>query len=109
MTVKSKRGRRRYILFTIAADIDRNRLIDIINQSGSSLYVTSCGNSTAIIRCAPEEVDSTIEKMMELVPGSISICTSGTIKTLREKYPDIPRKEPRHKRNARGRIGGNGQ
>lgn len=92
MVVKSKRGRRRYIAFMVSPSMDKGTLINGLNSACSeneSVYVVQCQNERAIIRCPPEMVERSIELMGEVDPCSVSMLTSGTLKTLRGKYPEL--------------------
>ena len=85
--IKSERGRRRYIAFSVPSNIGRNDLIKEFGENGP--YVVQCGSGFAIIRCAPKDVDGTIARMNAVCPGSLSLMASGTLKALRTKIPEL--------------------
>lgn len=100
MVVKEKRGRRRYIVFEVSKGIDKSSLIYKANNAcrlGESLYVVQCDAGKAIIRCSPDQRDRSIEIMGTADPGSTPLLTSGTLRTLREKFPEL--KVPARKRH----------
>jgi hypothetical protein len=91
MVVKEKRGRRRYVVFMVAPSIDRGSLIARLKRTcgENAPYVVQCGSGWAVVRCAPGDVEDVTENMSAADPSSVSICTSGTLKTLRERYPEL--------------------
>jgi RNase P/RNase MRP subunit POP5 len=95
MTVKEKRGRRRYIAFTVRSDLTKEGLISLLRSVRSPLYIIQCSGGWAIVRCAPEDVDGTIAIMREAEPSSVSLRTSGTLRTLRERYPKLNELRPK--------------
>lgn len=99
MTVKEKRGRRRYMVFKVSPGIDKGALIRKANSvcgEGESLYVVQCESGMAIARCSPEQRERCIELMLAADPGCVPMLTSGTLRTLREKFPEL--KVPSKKR-----------
>ncbi|MCQ2056031.1 MAG: hypothetical protein MJY64_00955 [archaeon] len=52
-------------------------------------YVVQCSNGWAIVECRPEEVKKTVLVMSMIDPFSVSLLTSGTIISLRRKYPNL--------------------
>jgi hypothetical protein len=98
VVVKSKRGRRRYVLFAISSGITKpsliGRLKNNVSEGREPPYVVQCIPGMAIIRCAPEEKDDLISLMERTDRNAESILTSGTLRTIREKYPElkVPRK-----------------
>ena len=91
MAVKSKRGRIRYIAFDVPMDLRKDVLIREINSIGSdiSLYVVQCTSGKAMVRCAPENREEAIRIMSQVNPSFVSLMTSGTIRTIRERYPEL--------------------
>lgn len=90
MTVKEKRGRRRYIAFTVPEGIGKPALIHQLREcTDEAPYVVQCGHGLAVVRCAPKECIQTIEVMKLACPSSASLMTSGTIKALRSKVPGL--------------------
>jgi hypothetical protein len=93
MTVKSKRGRRRYIAFTVSCNLEnRESLISRIAETsgnGRSAHVIQCGSGMAIARCAPDDREPTIDILRQADPSSEPLLTSGTLRTLRDKYPEL--------------------
>jgi len=98
--VKSVRGRRRYVALRVPADLRRDGLVKALEPvSGSvpSLKVITCGEGWAVVRCSPAEVESAISAVTGAFPGSEPVLTSGTLKTLRDRYPElrVPRRRKR--------------
>lgn len=82
MTVKEKRGRRRYVAFAVPEGLAKHELIGMLVRHGNP-YVVQCGLGFAVLRCAPSETEHTTEAMASL--GFASLMTSGTLKALRSK------------------------
>ena len=99
MAVKEKRGRRRYVAFTVREDLRKETLISALRRLGDDPpYVVQCGEGWAILRCSPEDVDDTISQMKDADPSSVSLRTSGTLRTLRGMYSELERLRPPKKR-----------
>jgi RNase P/RNase MRP subunit POP5 len=95
MVVKEKRGRRRYIAFTVSPGLTRDSLIHLLKErSGGLPYVVQCGEGWAIVRCSPKEIDISVSAMNLADPSSVSLRTSGTLATLRDRYPELKRLRP---------------
>jgi RNase P/RNase MRP subunit POP5 len=95
MTVKEKRGRRRYIAFTVRPELTRDGLIASLRTVRASPYVVQCSEGWAIVRCSPRDVEGTIAVMREAEPSSVSLRTSGTLSALRERYPRLKELRPK--------------
>jgi len=92
LVVKSERGRRRYIVFEVSPNITKESLIRTTNsicKNEESLYIIQCNSSRAIIRCSPDQIGRSIEIMNIADSYSRSILMSGTLKTLRDRYPEL--------------------
>ena len=99
MTVKSKRGRRRYIVFKMPLDADRTSLSRAIPNL-PQVKVIHCDEGMAVVRCSPEGRDEIISSIEEKFPDSKSLKTSGTLKTLRDQYGPLgKRRKPSRKKN----------
>mgnify|MGYP006980732572 CR=1 FL=1 len=85
MTVKSLRGRRRYIMFAVTEDVDRRGLEGIL-YGLAQIRIIHCDEGMAVIRCTPGDREEVISRIVLRYPGSGSLKTSGTLKTLREIY-----------------------
>ena len=95
MTVKEKRGRRRYVVFTVSAGLTKDALIGALrNVCGDPPYVVQCAGGWAVVRCSPADVDRVIEKMGLADASSVSLRTSGTLASLYGRYPDLKRSRP---------------
>jgi len=95
LTVKEKRGRRRYIAFTVRADLRKEALIRALkDNSADPPYVIQCAEGWAIVRCSPDTADATISAVREADPSSVPLRTSGTLATLRDRYPELKRLRP---------------
>ena len=97
MTVKCERGRRRYIVFEMTGDVDRHAIVRVIPDL-PQLRVIYCGEGMAVVRCAPEGRDEVIPAVELHFPGSRSLRTSGTLKSLRDRYGPLG-KRPKPSRN----------
>jgi hypothetical protein len=99
MTVKEKTGRRRYIAFTVDPSFSKETLIFALRKvCDGPPYVIQCGEGWCIIRCLPKDADASVAAMSDADPSSLSLRTSGTLHTLREKYPELKRLRPPKKR-----------
>lgn len=95
MVVKSRRGRRRYIVFTADESMVRDDMSTIVDSFGiPSVKLITCGKGKAVIRCDPGHRDELIAAYSIALPEHHSIKTSGTLRTLRDDDPSIrvPRK-----------------
>jgi len=100
MVVKANRGRRRYIVFTVPEGTGRNDVLESLgslNEEMPDLRVITSFGGKAIIRCNPAAKDAVTAKMAESFPGSESLITSGTLRKVREIYPElkVPQKKKR--------------
>lgn len=95
MVVKSERGRRRYILFKMTSELERETVIRRANRTsdGEAPYIVQCEKNMMIARCSPDSMERTIEIVSRIDPGSSSIITSGTLKSIRDKYPEMKKKQ----------------
>ncbi|MBO5654188.1 MAG: hypothetical protein J6V08_02650 [Candidatus Methanomethylophilaceae archaeon] len=100
MVVKSKRGRRRYIAFTVDESLTKETLIARFRTSKVPFEprVIQCSEGWCIIRCEPKEREDAISIMKAVDPKSVSLRTSGTVITLRNRYPELMRLRPPPKR-----------
>ncbi len=100
MVVKSVRGRRRYIVFTTPPDAGRNTVLDGLSELAETmpdLRVITCFGGKAVIRCSPSEIEEVHVAMHRAFPGTESLITSGTLRKVREIYPElkVPQKKKR--------------
>jgi RNase P/RNase MRP subunit POP5 len=91
MVVKSKRGRVRYIAFDVPGDLKKEALIKNLRSIASEAppYVIQCAFGKAIMRCAPKDREETVRIMSRIDPSCISLMTSGTIRKIRDRYPEL--------------------
>lgn len=97
MVVKSERGRRRYVAFTVNESLTKETLISKLRSfvpPEEAPYVIQCASGWAIIRCAPKEHEDTVALMKRADPSSESVMTSGTLRTLRARYPILESTRP---------------
>lgn len=114
MTVKNKVGRRRYIAFRIENPshrfFSRSEVISALNSTASArrikaplLTVFDAQHSLGIVRVRHTEKEKAIELLntIKKIGGRevkvVTLRTSGTIKTLRERY-NLPASKRRKKR-----------
>ena len=96
MVVKSKRGRRRYIAFTVDPELTAEALTGKLKAfcPDSTPKVIQCAKGWCILRCSPQERERTVGLMSQIYPGSKSLRTSGTLITLRRRYPVLQETRP---------------
>jgi len=94
MTVKEKRGRRRYVAFTVDRGLTRDLLMRSLKAFPDAPYVVQCSEGWAVVRCSPDEIDNAVAAMRTADPSSVSLRTSGTLATLRDRYPELQRLRP---------------
>lgn len=100
MTVKSKRGRRRYTAFEVPEGTDRQGMEAAVSGIRSAKVIT-CGGGRAVVRTLPSDRDALADAVSAAFPGSRSTDCSGTLRALRARDPelDVPRR--RHRRSGR--------
>lgn len=96
--VKDKRGRRRYIAFSLTqgGPVTKSGLISMLREASRERgigepRVMQFDGGRGIVRCAHTFKDETIEILKVLGEGRgdfqiMTLSTSGTLKKLREKY-----------------------
>jgi len=103
MTVKEKRGRRRYVYFETADGAFRSHedmLQSVINASAAagvrSIKLIQFDGKRGIVRCALTELDILLDTVNADTRPFRTLSTSGTVRTLRERFfPDQLQKRPR--------------
>lgn len=103
MVVKSERGRRRYIVFSApesATRADVEAVVEAISPRPPMLKTITCSKGLAVVRVGPEGRDALCDAMGG--HGYTSLMTSGTLRTIRDRYPDtrVPQKRKRRGRTA---------
>ncbi len=95
MTVKARRGRRRYVAFDVSPGTTAETLSKALPKR---FKVMQCAGGMAIVRCS-DDVEECISAVLGADPGAASRRTSGTIRTLRDRYrilrENAPPKPPR--------------
>jgi RNase P/RNase MRP subunit POP5 len=91
MVVKAKRGRRRYIAFETAEDSDAETVSHEIISSAVRLGVRApkliqFEGRRGIVRSLEPEKEATLELIGSATLPMRTLRTSGTLKTLRERY-----------------------
>jgi len=91
MVVKSKRGRRRYVVFEVSPNLRRETLIKGLGsvKGEHPPQVIQLDHGMAVIRCTPDSREETILAVSRIDPGSVSLVTSGTLRKIRELYPAL--------------------
>ena len=100
MVVKAVRGRRRYIVYTVPAEAGRTEVLSALEkltESMPDIRVITSFEGKAIVRCSPQEIEQVSAAMKAYFPGSESLITSGTLRKIREVYPElkVPQKKKR--------------
>lgn len=93
MTVKSERGRRRYVAFATDPELTKESVVHNI-PGGKRFNVIQCAEGMAVVRCAPSDIDECIAAVGRIDPASEALSVSGTIRTLRDRYPVLKRTAP---------------
>lgn len=101
MVVKAKRGRRRYIAFTVDEGMSRSTLISRLQSLAGedAPYVVQCAEGWAIVRTDPKGCDTAIGFMKNADPSCASLSASGTLRTLRQRYPRLQETKPPSKKH----------
>ncbi|MBQ7404979.1 MAG: hypothetical protein IJV90_00995 [Candidatus Methanomethylophilaceae archaeon] len=100
MVVKSIRGRRRYLACTVPSGTNRDEVIALFEESASEipqLKVITSFKGEAVIRCSPGHEETVVEVLRSRWPESESVLSSGTLRALRDKRPEL-KVQRRHKR-----------
>ncbi len=92
MTVKAERGRRRYIAFDVSPGITSESLSRGLPRN--RFRVIQCAGGMAIVRCPDGETEECIAAVRNADPGSVSRRTSGTLRTLRDRYSVLRENAP---------------
>lgn len=103
MTVKSKRGRRRYTAFEVPSGTDRHAAEAAVSRVGSAKVIT-CGRGYAVVRSLPEDRRILEETMSAEIAGSTAFDCSGTLRALRTRHPQLNAPRKRRKRSCTGRA-----
>lgn len=99
MTVKSERGRRRYVAFVTDPELTKEAVVHRI-PGGKRFNVIQYAEGMAIVRCAPEEIDECVASVRQVDPFSEVLTVSGTLRTLRDRYPLLKKTAPPKPRRA---------
>lgn len=91
MTVKSKRGRRRYVAFRVSPQLTASSLAAGLPRQ---FRVIQCAEGMAVVRCEPDTREGCIAAVLRADPGAEAVRTSGTLRTLRERYSVLKRNAP---------------
>ena len=91
MVVKEKRGRRRYIAFETSESMDAETVSREIISSAVRLgarppKLIQFEGRRGIVRCLEPEMKATLELLNDAELTMKTLRTSGTLKTLRERY-----------------------
>ena len=99
MVVKSVRGRRRYVAFTVDKELTRSTLIPKLQAlfGENAPYVVQCSEGWAVVRTVPGGIGDAVAMMSKASPGCRSLSTSGTLRTLRQRYPRLQETRPPRK------------
>ena len=92
MTVKAQRGRRRYIAFDVSPGTTAESLARGLPRG--RFKVIQCAGGMAIVRCPDGETEACIAAVRTADPGSVSRRTSGTLRTLRDRYSVLRENAP---------------
>ena len=89
-------------MFTVPEGAGRNEVLDALSDLTETMpelrVITSFGGK-AIVRCGPNEIDTVKQKMSEAYPNTETLITSGTLRKVREIYPElkVPQKKKRRR------------
>ena len=97
MVVKEKRGRRRYVAFSLGRSMPRSELERSLSSAGyGQIHVIQCAGGWCILRCEPWLLSRLGDIMSRVCPGSVSKSTSGNLITLRRRFPVLWKTRPRY-------------
>lgn len=88
------------MVITVPPGIGREQVLSVLSSHMDTIpehkVITSFGGK-AIVRCEPGNVDNVISVVKTAWTESESLFVSGTLRTVREKYPDlkVPQKRKR--------------
>lgn len=99
MTVKAKRGRRRYVAFCTDPLLDREKALHRMRTK--KFLIVQCAEGMAVVRCAPDQIAECTEAFRMADPDACSVAVSGTLRTLRDRYPVLRRTAPPKPRRPR--------
>ena len=82
--------------FTLDSKFDRASLIAGLKSvaGDSAPYVVQCSEGWCIVRCTPDMREETVQLMKLIDPSAVSLRTSGTLITLRKRYPRLMETRP---------------
>ena len=91
MVVKSVRGRRRDIVYTVPEDTRWDEVLEAVSAEPPlpQIKVISCFSGMAVIRTEPSGLEELGSRMHAKWPDSESLVTSGTLRTVRDRYPQL--------------------
>ena len=91
MTVKSKRGRIRYVVFDVSLETTKDSLIKKLKAAPTEEppYIVQCASGKAVVRCSPEKRESVILLISAVDRSSVPLLTSGTLHKIRSIYPEL--------------------
>jgi RNase P/RNase MRP subunit POP5 len=109
MVVKAKRGRRRYIAFETdevndAETVSREIISSAVRLGVRPPKLIQFEGRRGIVRSLEPEKEATLELISTAALPMRTLRTSGTLKTLRERY-FVPNKEPGNDAERGRRIG----
>ena len=85
------------MVFTVPEDAGRGTVLDALSGLSDrmpELRVITSFSGKAVVRCGPSEIPEVTATMKESFPECESLITSGTLRKVREVYPElkVPRK-----------------
>ncbi len=92
MVVKAVRGRRRYVVYRVPQEAGRSEVLSALEkltETMPDIRVITSFEGKAIVRCSPSEIDTVSEAMRSAFPDSESLIASGTLRKVREIYPEL--------------------
>ena len=100
MVVKSVRGRRRYVSYSVPEGTDRENIAPILEGIEPPLKgskVITCRNGKAVVRCSPGDIPTLTASLSTALGDVRSLDTSGTLHALRMRDPELnaPRRRKR--------------
>lgn len=92
MVVKSVRGRRRYVSYSVPPETVRDDIVAALEGADPPLKgskAITCRNGKAVVRCAPGDVSALTSILSEALGGAESLDMSGTLRALRTRDPEL--------------------
>ena len=82
------------MVFAVGDSVSRHGVAVAAQSADSESKVITVQNGMAVVRTSPAKTDAVVKTVTEKIPDSVPLRTSGTLKSLRDRYAGL-RKEPK--------------